>query len=120
MVYVENEFSYDRFHHDPENVVRIVKDFVNDDGSAIPDATTPPALARAIRDELPEADRVTRFIPGLGRRNLLDAEYLGEIITKHQTQQTIGSYGIVQSETTPTFLEYRKLRGIKDDIEISL
>lgn len=45
------------------------------------------------------------------------AEYLGEIIAKHQTQQTIGG-SIVPSERTPTFLEYRKLRGIKDDIEI--
>ncbi|HMG89481.1 MAG TPA: ABC transporter permease [Chryseolinea sp.] len=72
MVYVENELSYDRFHHNPENIVRVVKDFVNEDGSSIPDATTPPALARAIREELPEAEHVTRFFPNWGRRNLVE------------------------------------------------
>jgi putative ABC transport system permease protein len=71
MVYVEHELSYDRFHRDPENVVRVVKDFVNEDGTRIPDATTPPALARAIREEIPEADHVTRFFPNWGSRNLM-------------------------------------------------
>ena len=72
MVYVENELSYDRFHHNPENIVRVVKDFVNEDGTRIPDATTPPPLARVIREELPEADHVTRFFPNWGRRNLIE------------------------------------------------
>jgi putative ABC transport system permease protein len=52
--------------------VRIVKDFVNHDGTTIPDATTAPALAKAIRDELPEAEHVTRFFPNWGRRTLLE------------------------------------------------
>jgi putative ABC transport system permease protein len=72
MLYVENELKYDKFHHDPENVFRIVKDFVNEDGTSIPDATTPPALARAIRDDLPEAEYVTRLFPNWGGRDLLE------------------------------------------------
>jgi putative ABC transport system permease protein len=72
MLYVENEISFDKFHQDSNNVVRVVKDFVNPDGTAIPDATTPPALAKAIRDELPEAEHVTRFVPTGGRRNLIE------------------------------------------------
>src|SRR5688572_9452005 len=72
MLYVENELSYDRFHREPERIVRVVKDFVNSDGTRIPDATTPPALAKAIREELPEAEHVTRFFPNWGRRNLLE------------------------------------------------
>jgi hypothetical protein len=63
MLYVENELSYDKFHHNPENIVGVVKDFVDHDGTRIPDATTPPALAKAIREELPDAAYVTRFFP---------------------------------------------------------
>src|SRR5260221_7168974 len=69
---VEHEFSFDRFHHRPEEVFRVVKDFVNDDGSTIPDATTPPALANALRQNLPEVASVTRFFPGWGRKFLME------------------------------------------------
>ena len=37
MLYVENELSYDSFHREPERIVRVVKDFVNSDGTTIPD-----------------------------------------------------------------------------------
>ncbi|WOK07542.1 ABC transporter permease [Imperialibacter roseus] len=70
-LYVEGEFLFDRLHHQPENVVRVVKDFVNEDGSRLPDATTPPALAHVIRNELPEVEQVTRFFPNWDRRNLI-------------------------------------------------
>ncbi|MBT1699753.1 ABC transporter permease [Fulvivirgaceae bacterium PWU4] len=69
-LFVEREFSYDRFHHHPGEVYRIVKDFVNNDGSVVPDATTPPALARAIRETLPEVKAVTRIFPNWNRINL--------------------------------------------------
>lgn len=71
LLFVENQFSYDKFHHSPENVYRIVKDFVNE-GDRIPDATTPPALSSAVRRDLPEVDAITRFFPNGGRRNLLE------------------------------------------------
>ena len=72
LLFVEREFSYDRFHRDPKNVYRVVKDFVNKDGTEIPDATVPPALAYAIRRELPEVESVTRFMANGGRRNLFE------------------------------------------------
>ncbi|HTF19622.1 MAG TPA: ABC transporter permease [Chryseolinea sp.] len=72
VLHVENEFSYDRFHKNPEDIYRVVKDFVNADGTAIPDAMTPPALSTAMRAELPEVDQVTRFSPGGGRLYLLE------------------------------------------------
>src|SRR5687768_8230485 len=71
ILFVEKELSYDRFHHNPENVHRIVKDFVNADGSHIPDATTPPALAYTVRKDFPEVEHITRLFPNRGRRNLL-------------------------------------------------
>ena len=69
-LFVYNELSYDRFHDHPEQVYRVVKDFVNDDGSKIPDATTPPAFGPAIQKDIPEVAYTTRIFPSWGRRYL--------------------------------------------------
>ena len=53
MLYVEHEVSFDQFHTRHTDIYRIVKDFVNADGSALPDATTPPALAKALERNSP-------------------------------------------------------------------
>jgi putative ABC transport system permease protein len=71
ILYVADETSYDRYHKDAPNIYRVVKDFVNDDGSRLPDATTPPALAPAMQKELPEVDKVTRVFPGWGNKFLI-------------------------------------------------
>ena len=72
LLFVENELSYDRFHQHPENIYRVVKDFVNEDGTKIPDATTPPALTPALQENVPEVEQVTRFFPNWGRLYLLE------------------------------------------------
>src|SRR5688572_9689726 len=71
-LFVYHELSYDQFHEKPEQVYRVVKDFVNDDGSLIPDATTPPAMAPAMWNELPEIASATRVFPNWGRKYLLE------------------------------------------------
>jgi len=73
-LFVYNELSYDRFHENPEQVFRVVKDFVDDDGSRIPDATTPPAFAIAIQKEIPEVAYSTRMFPNWGRKYLVQYE----------------------------------------------
>lgn len=70
-LFVYQELRYDRFHKNPEQVYRVVKDFVNDDGSTIPDATTPPAFAPALQRELPEIAFTTRLFPNWGRKYLM-------------------------------------------------
>lgn len=70
-LYIENEFSYDRMHSNPGNIYRVVTDFVGSDGSKVPDATTPPALATAIRTELTDIEAVTRLFPNRGRTYLI-------------------------------------------------
>src|SRR5215218_3495638 len=70
-LFVKEELSYDRFHKDAGNISRIVKDFVNDDGSRIPDATTTGALAPAMKSEFPEVVSVTRIRPNWGRSYLV-------------------------------------------------
>ncbi|HYF33524.1 MAG TPA: ABC transporter permease [Chitinophagaceae bacterium] len=72
-LFVQDERSYDSFHKNPDQVYRVVKDFVNDDGSHIPDATTPPAMATFMQKDLPEVAQVTRLFPSWGRRYTLQA-----------------------------------------------
>lgn len=70
-LFVQDELSYDRFHRDGDRIYRVVKDFVNDDGSRIPDATSPGALAPAMQREIPEVASVTRVRPNWGRSYLV-------------------------------------------------
>jgi putative ABC transport system permease protein len=70
-LFIKDENSYDRFHKDADRVYRVVKDFVNDDGSRIPDATTPAPLAPALQQEAPEVEAVTRIRPNWGRSYLI-------------------------------------------------
>jgi putative ABC transport system permease protein len=81
-LFVQNELSYDKFHHQPENVYRVVKDFINDDGSRIPDATTPAALAPAMQREIPEVASITRMRPNWGRTYLV--KYKDKKITEEK------------------------------------
>ena len=62
-LFVKDETSYDAFHREAANVYRVAKDFINDDGSRIPDATTPAPLAPAMQAEMPEVVSVTRIRP---------------------------------------------------------
>jgi putative ABC transport system permease protein len=71
MLYIQDELAYDKFHADSERVYRVVKDFVNDDGSKTPDATTPPALAAALQREIPEMEQAVRIFPSWGYKPLL-------------------------------------------------
>jgi len=70
-LFVKDEISYDRFHKDSDKIYRVVKDFVNDDGSRLPDATTPPALSPAMQREIPEVAHVTRVFPNWGANFLI-------------------------------------------------
>src|SRR5215212_10225114 len=88
-LFVKDEMSYDRFHKDADNIYRIAKDFVNDDGSRIPDATTPGALAPAMQKEFPEVASITRVRPNWGR------SYLVKYGDKKLTEEKI--YGVDSS-----------------------
>src|SRR5690349_17402345 len=71
-LFVYHELSYDRFHENAEQVHRVVKDFVNDDGSSLPDATTPPAIGPHLQKDLPEVAYTTRVFPNWGRKYLME------------------------------------------------
>lgn len=65
-LHLEDEFLYDKHHHDASRIYRVVKDFINDDGSRIPDATTPGPLAAAMQKEIPEVEAIARIHPDWG------------------------------------------------------
>ena len=70
-LFVQDEFSYDKFYPEANLIHRVVKDFINDDGSRIPDATTPGPLARAMQREIPEVEKITRINPNWGGTTLI-------------------------------------------------
>ena len=72
LLFIKNELSFDRYHKNANDIYRVVKDFVNDDGTKIPDATTPPALAPVLQKDLPEVAYVTRLVPNWGREYLIE------------------------------------------------
>ncbi len=70
-LFVIDEISYDKFHKDSGNIYRVVKDFVMDDGSKLPDATSPAALSPAMQREIPGVAVVTRVRPNWGTTYLV-------------------------------------------------
>src|SRR6185503_19176032 len=67
-LFIKDELSYDKYNKDGGRIYRVVKDFVNDDGSKLPDATTPPAIGAAIQKEIPEIEHMVRLMPGWGAK----------------------------------------------------
>lgn len=70
-LFITDELSYDKFNRDSDLMYRVVKDFVNEDGSRLPDATTPPAIAPAIMHDIPEVEMAIRVFPNWGNKYLV-------------------------------------------------
>lgn len=75
-LYIQGELSYDKFHSEADKIHRVVIDFVDSNGSRIPDATTHPALSPSLQTNMPEVAHTTRIFPTWGRAFLMgpDAE----------------------------------------------
>jgi putative ABC transport system permease protein len=89
-LFVQDELQYDRHHQHAELIYRVVKDFINDDGSRIPDATTPGPLAAAMQKEIPEVDVITRVHPAWGGTNRM--EYDGKKLTEDKVWRVDSSF----------------------------
>jgi len=70
-IYLEGELGYDRFHKDADRIHRVAIDFVDSNGRRLPDATTPPALAPALKSNFPEVEASVRVYPNWGTKFLL-------------------------------------------------
>lgn len=89
-LFVQDELQYDRHHADADRIYRVVKDFINDDGSRIPDATTPGPLAIAMQHELPEVETITRLNPDWGSSVVM--EYNGEKFSEPKVWRVDSSF----------------------------
>lgn len=69
-VYIAEELSYDRFHPHAERIYRVPIDFVDSEGNRLPDATTPPALSPALKNNFDEIEATVRLFPGWGSKYL--------------------------------------------------
>ncbi|MTI39170.1 ABC transporter permease [Fulvivirga lutimaris] len=70
-IYLTDQLSYDQFHSDYERIYRVPIDFMDSEGNRLPDATSPPALAPALKSDFPEVTSAVRLFPGWGRKFLL-------------------------------------------------
>jgi putative ABC transport system permease protein len=71
ILFIKDELSFDKYNKNPDRIYRVVKDFVNEDGSKLPDATTPPALAPAMQKEIPGIESTARIFSNWGTKYLL-------------------------------------------------
>ncbi|HEY3429141.1 MAG TPA: ABC transporter permease [Cyclobacteriaceae bacterium] len=55
-LYVQNEFSYDRFHHDADRIYRVNQTFIWGENNTNQFASTGPGVAYALKEELPEIE----------------------------------------------------------------
>lgn len=69
-LFINYETSFDKQFKDNDRVYRVVKDFVFEDG-IIPDATTPPALTQALKNEIPEIETALKILPAWGAKYLM-------------------------------------------------
>ena len=73
-IYLKGELSYDRFHQDANRIHRVVIDLMESDGKVLPDATTPPALAPALKSNLAEVEKAVRIFPTWGPKFLMGVD----------------------------------------------
>lgn len=101
-IYVNGEFSYDKYHQDADRIYRVVIDLVKN-GERLPDATTPPALAPTLKATLPEVEEATRIFPSWGVKYLMG-------VTPEQQFYEDGVYRV-----DPNFLEVFSFKAIQGD-----
>jgi putative ABC transport system permease protein len=89
-LFVQDELKYDRYHTDSALIYRVVKDFINDDGSRIPDATTPGPLAAAMQREIPEVVKITRVHPNWGGSTII--QYNDKKISEERVYRADSSF----------------------------
>ena len=61
LLWVQDELSYDRFNENADRLCRVVATHHFTNGQAVPAAITPTALAVALKQEVPQIERSTRF-----------------------------------------------------------
>ena len=61
LLWVQDEWSYDRHFKDADNLYRVLEKFISIDGHLYQEATTPSPLAAALKEQYPEVIRSSRY-----------------------------------------------------------
>lgn len=81
LVYVLDQFSYDRHHNRAKDIYRVATVSINQDGE-IPNVVSPAPLAAALQLEFPEVDKAARmFVPYNDDKSLVQYFQGGQLIT---------------------------------------
>ncbi|MBS1521446.1 MAG: ABC transporter permease [Bacteroidetes bacterium] len=103
LLYVQNQFSYDKHHKNAENIYRITTDLALT-GDKHHNATTSPPIAPAIKRDFPEVLQFTRHV-GIGGKNLLKYKeqsfYEENLAYVDSTFFDVFSYHFVAGKNTP-------------------
>ncbi len=99
--YVKFEFSYDTFHHDYENIVRLSYSKIKDGKRAFNSVRTYSGVASRMKEEFPEVLDYVRIVP-MYRESLVNYEdkYFKEsgIVYADSTLFTIFSYKLIKGD----------------------
>lgn len=81
LIYVLDQFSYDRHHNRAKDIYRVATVSINQDGE-IPNVVSPAPLAAALQLEFPEVDKAARmFVPYNDDKSLVQYFQGGQLIT---------------------------------------
>ena len=106
LLYVQNQFSYDKHHKNSENIYRVTTD-LSLTGDKHHNAATSPPIAPAIKRDFPKVLQFTRHV-GIGGKNLLRYKersfYEENLAYVDSTFFDIFSYHFVAGKNTPGLL----------------
>jgi len=81
LIYVLDQFSYDRHHNDAKDIYRVATNTI-DHGKETPNVVSPAPLAAALKLEFPEIDKTARmFVPYNDDKSLIQYFSSGQLIT---------------------------------------
>jgi putative ABC transport system permease protein len=62
LLWVQNEWSYDRHFKDADNIYRVLEKYISIDGHLYQEATNPSPLAASLKEQFPEIIRSARYV----------------------------------------------------------
>jgi putative ABC transport system permease protein len=115
-LYVENEFSYDKFHHDVDRIYRVNQTFIWGENNNSQFSSTGPGVAYALRDEIAEAELITS-IHTPGNFIISYTNSSGEVISFEESKVLAADtnffkmfeFGVIKGDPSVSFKESNSL-----------
>lgn len=115
-LYVQQEFSYDKFHHDVDRIYRINQTFIWGENNNAQFSSTGPGVAYALKNEIAEAELITS-IHTPGNFIVSYTRPTGEVISFEETKVLAADtnffrmfdFGVLKGDPTVSFKEANSL-----------